>query len=353
MASLSLMLRTLGTSLVMRSTSAKLHFEHAAHVFDGGARAQRVEGDDLRHLLAAVFLGDVLDHFAAAVHAEIDVDIGHADALGIEEALEQQAVLQRVDIGDRHGVADQAAGGRTAARADGDVLRFGVADEVPDDQEVARELHLLDHLDFAIQALGVFGEIVLEHALGAHGFEARRGASRIPGARRTRSRCRWSAPAGTSNLGNGSLTFSSLTWQRWAISQVRSTASSSSPNSCHHLVARSSGRSRACPSACGWGRSWSCRSGCRAGFRGRARLLCGGSASRWWPPAAGRFRCERRLSCGSEALVLLEVVVLHFEEEIVVAEDVGVGVARGGGRRRTCRRGWFRGCGRAGRRTWR
>ena len=92
------------------------HFEHAAHVLDGGARAQRVEGDDLRHLLAAVLLGDVLDHLAAAVHAEIDVDIGHADALGIEEALEEQAVLQRVDIGDRHGVADQAAGGRSAAR---------------------------------------------------------------------------------------------------------------------------------------------------------------------------------------------------------------------------------------------
>ena len=35
-------------------------------------------------------------------------------------------------------------------------LRLGVADEVPDDQEVAGELHLLDHADFAIQALGVF-----------------------------------------------------------------------------------------------------------------------------------------------------------------------------------------------------
>ena len=93
------------------------HFQHAAHVLDGRARAQRVEGDDLRHLLAAVLLGDVLDHLAAAVHAEIDVDIGHADALRVEEALEQQAVLQRVDIGDRHRVAHQAAGRRSAPRA--------------------------------------------------------------------------------------------------------------------------------------------------------------------------------------------------------------------------------------------
>ena len=101
----------------MRSTSREAHVEHAADVFDRGARAQRTERDDLRHLLAAVLLGDVLDHFAAAVRAEIDIDIGHADALGIEEALEQQAVLQRIDIGDLHRIADQAAGGRSAARA--------------------------------------------------------------------------------------------------------------------------------------------------------------------------------------------------------------------------------------------
>ena len=93
------------------------HVQHAADVLDRRARAQRAEGDDLRDLLAAVLLGDVLDHLAAAVHAEVDVDIGHADALGIQEALEQQAVLQRIDVGDLHRVADQAAGRRSAARA--------------------------------------------------------------------------------------------------------------------------------------------------------------------------------------------------------------------------------------------
>ena len=128
--------------------------EHAAHVFDRGARAQRAERDDLRHLLAPVFLGDVLNHFAAAPRMEVDIDIGHADALRIQEALKQQAVFQRIDIGDLHGVADQAAGGRSAARSDGNAARFREADEVPDDQEVAGELHLLDGADLAIQALG-------------------------------------------------------------------------------------------------------------------------------------------------------------------------------------------------------
>ena len=67
--------------------------QHAADVLDRGARAQRAEGDDLRHLLAPVFLGDVLDHFAAPAGVEVDVDIRHADALRIQEALEQQAVF--------------------------------------------------------------------------------------------------------------------------------------------------------------------------------------------------------------------------------------------------------------------
>ncbi len=70
------------------------HVEHAADVLDGGARAQRAEGDDLGDLFAPVFFGDVLNHFAAAAGAEIDVDIGHGDALGIQEALEQQAVRE-------------------------------------------------------------------------------------------------------------------------------------------------------------------------------------------------------------------------------------------------------------------
>ena len=40
------------------------------------ARAQRAERADLGHVLAAIFLLDVLDHLAAALLIEVDVDIG-------------------------------------------------------------------------------------------------------------------------------------------------------------------------------------------------------------------------------------------------------------------------------------
>ncbi len=100
---------------------------------------------------------------------------GMRDALGIEEALEEQFVLQRIDVGDAQRVGDQRSGGRSAARADGNAVLLGVADEIPDDQEVSGKLHLLDDGEFALQALLVVGDGVLELALlvqRAQRFEA-------------------------------------------------------------------------------------------------------------------------------------------------------------------------------------
>ena len=120
------------------------HVERAAYVFDRGFGGHGVEGDDLGDLVAAVLAGDVVDDFAAAVHAEVDVDIGHRDALGVEEALEEELVLERIDVGDLHDVGDERSGGGATARAYGDILLAGVADKVPDDHEVAGKLHLFD-----------------------------------------------------------------------------------------------------------------------------------------------------------------------------------------------------------------
>jgi len=36
------------------------------------------------------FLRDVFDQFAASPHAKVDVDIGHGNAFGIQEAFEEQ-----------------------------------------------------------------------------------------------------------------------------------------------------------------------------------------------------------------------------------------------------------------------
>ena len=90
---------------------------HPGDVAHDRARLHRPERDDLRDVLAAVLVRDVLDHFAAPPLAEVDVDVGQRHALGVEEALEDQVVLDRIDVGDPQAVGDEAAGGRAAARA--------------------------------------------------------------------------------------------------------------------------------------------------------------------------------------------------------------------------------------------
>ena len=90
----------------------------------------------------AVLVGDVLDDLVAPVHAEVDVEVRHAHALGVQEALEEQVVRDGIEIGDPQRVRDERARARAAARPDRDAVLLGVADEVPDDEEVARELHL-------------------------------------------------------------------------------------------------------------------------------------------------------------------------------------------------------------------
>ena len=132
------------------------HLQHAADVAQDAARLQGAEGDDLRHLLAAVFLLHVVDHFVAAVLAEVDVEVRHRDALGIEEALEQQPEADRIEVGDGERVGDQRAGAGAAARPDRNALRLRPLDEIGDDQKIAGILHLLDHAELEGQPVVVF-----------------------------------------------------------------------------------------------------------------------------------------------------------------------------------------------------
>ena len=48
----------------------------------------------------AVFAAHIVDHRVAALLAEVDVEVGHRHALGVEEALEQQVEADRIEIGD-------------------------------------------------------------------------------------------------------------------------------------------------------------------------------------------------------------------------------------------------------------
>src|SRR5512138_1111612 len=74
--------------------------EYARDIAHDGLRGHRAVRNDLRNALTTVTVGDVLDDSIAPVHAEVDVEVRHRDALGIEEAFEQQVILQRIEVRD-------------------------------------------------------------------------------------------------------------------------------------------------------------------------------------------------------------------------------------------------------------
>src|SRR5207245_10449526 len=85
---------------------------------------------------------DVLDDPIAAAVVEVDVDVGHRHPLAVEEALEDEPVLERADVGDPEHVGDERAGGAAATGTDLHPVAAGGADEVPDDEEVRGEADL-------------------------------------------------------------------------------------------------------------------------------------------------------------------------------------------------------------------
>ncbi len=143
------------------------HLEHAADVAHHCLRLHRPEGDDLSDVLPPVLPGDVLDDLAAPPLAEVDVDVGHRDALGVEEPLEDQIEAKRIDVRDPHAVRHEAAGRRPAAGPDWNALLAGVADEVPDDEEVPGVLHLFDHVDFVRESPFVLVNRVAQRPRGS------------------------------------------------------------------------------------------------------------------------------------------------------------------------------------------
>ena len=87
--------RLVGTSLVMRSTSPKL-MSSTRPTSLMAALAPKVPKVMICATCSRPYFS--VTYWITSprpLHAEVDIDIGHADAFGIQEALEQQAVLQR------------------------------------------------------------------------------------------------------------------------------------------------------------------------------------------------------------------------------------------------------------------
>ena len=124
--------------------------EGLAHVAQGRARPV---GDHVGHLggvQPAVALVDVLDDLLAPARLDVDVDVRRSVAGRGEEAFEQQAEGDGVDVGDAEGVTDRRGGRRSPTLAE-DVLVPAERDDVPDGEEVAGEPERADDGQLAVE----------------------------------------------------------------------------------------------------------------------------------------------------------------------------------------------------------
>ena len=136
----------------------------AGQVADDHLRAEGAEGDDVGDAVLAVLLADVADDLVATPHAEVDVEVGRGHALRVQEALEEQAEADRVDVGDLEAVRHDRTGARATARSDGDAVPARPVDEVPDDEEIVDEARAGDDAHLVVDAAAELGGAGLARA---------------------------------------------------------------------------------------------------------------------------------------------------------------------------------------------
>ena len=129
------------------------HVEHASDVLYRGFCRHGAERTYLRNVVVAVLAAHVIDDLTAAFHAEVYIEIGVGNALGVKEALEEEVEAQRLDLGYAYGVSDYAARAASAPGTYGYAHALGVVYKVPDHEEVIDEAHLADYPELVVRAL--------------------------------------------------------------------------------------------------------------------------------------------------------------------------------------------------------
>ena len=127
--------------------------QHLADIARGGAAAigNHIGGHGGAQL--AIALIDILNGLFALVAAgQIEIDIRPFAALLRKKALEQQIHRHRIHRGDSQRIAHRAVGRRAAALHQNALLAAELHD-VPDDQEIARQLELFNQRQLALNLL--------------------------------------------------------------------------------------------------------------------------------------------------------------------------------------------------------
>ena len=142
-----------GDELAEVVRNAERQFLYACHVLQGQFGGHGAVGDDVGYVVGPIFLCHPVEYPAASVVVEVDIDIRQGDTVRIEETLEQQVILDRVNLGNTQAVGNGTTRSRTTAGpyADIQLLACGT-DVVLHNQEVARETHCLHDVQFELDA---------------------------------------------------------------------------------------------------------------------------------------------------------------------------------------------------------
>ena len=106
------------------------------------------------HACLAILLRHPVKHLSATCIIEVGINIGEGYTVGVEETLEQQVILQRIEVGDAEAVCYHRTCGTTATRTYAHAqLLAGGANEVHHDEEVTRETHGLHDVQLEVDAL--------------------------------------------------------------------------------------------------------------------------------------------------------------------------------------------------------
>ena len=129
--------------------------QRTAYIPNGGAGRHRAKGNDLCHMVIAVFAPDIVHHFTAPQIPEVHINIGHGHTLRIQKALKIKVELHGINVRNMQAIGHHAACRAAAAGAHGNTRAFGIADKVRHDQKVIGKAHALDHVQLVCKLLAV------------------------------------------------------------------------------------------------------------------------------------------------------------------------------------------------------
>ena len=124
--------------------------KHTPNVADGGACRHRAKGDDLSDAVFPILLRNIANHLIAATILKVDVNVGHRDAVLVQEPLKRQLVVKRINWGDTECVGHDGARSAPSAGCC-DPLLARKAHKVGNDEEVGGVPHLDDDVEFVFE----------------------------------------------------------------------------------------------------------------------------------------------------------------------------------------------------------